>query len=115
MNSPWKEGPARVLINADGEAIPPYSPRNFPQHNGPAGARYRPGDGGWDDDCDLILIRDDGWTLAAPADLAQAAREMYPKEWVAVWFKGADGPVDLINDCGDFCEAQDCPLTKGAP
>lgn len=32
----------------------------------------------------IIFVRDDGWLLAAPAGLEEAARRMWPKEWIAV-------------------------------
>lgn len=34
---------------------------------------------------DLIFVRDDGWTLGAPKDLARAAWDTWPEAWVGVW------------------------------
>jgi hypothetical protein len=33
---------------------------------------------------ETVFIRDDGWTLAAPADLEAAARKQWPGQWIAV-------------------------------
>ncbi len=52
--------PTRLLINSEGEA-----------------RRPRPGDH-WD----IVLVRDDGWSLAAPAHLARAAYKLWQGYWV---------------------------------
>lgn len=57
-------GPTRVVINADGEAVP------WPRaHQKGIFA-------------DIIFIRRDGWSLGAPAHLEEIAYRMWRDEWV---------------------------------
>lgn len=76
-------GPTRVLIDAY-EAVPP--------------ARAKLDHGV---EPDVILIRDDGWSLGAPEHLYDAAFRMWQEGWVAVLYKPFDciypkpGPVSL--------------------
>lgn len=56
--------PSRVLISEEGEAVSPY--RTSEQ-------------------LDVIFVRDDGWSLGAPAVLEHAARSLWAGRWVAVW------------------------------
>ncbi len=44
-----------------------------------AASRPRPGDT-WD----VVFVRNDGWSLAAPAHLRDAARKLWEREWVEV-------------------------------
>lgn len=61
-----EEGPARVLINAEGEGL------------GAARAREKHGI-----KPDIIFIRRDGWTLGAPDWLEAEAFRQWPDQWVA--------------------------------
>ena len=38
---------------------------------------------GWSG-CACVLVRADGWCLGCPRSLYDAARELWPREWVAV-------------------------------
>lgn len=67
-------GPERVLIN-EHETMPPKTAK---RERG-----IEP---------DVILIRDDGWTLGAPEHLQGAAFKMWQKEWVAVLYR----PFDFV-------------------
>lgn len=58
-------GPSRVVINADGEAVP--SRRAHEEHG------INP---------DIILIRKDGWSLGAPQHLAAVAFGTWADCWI---------------------------------
>lgn len=58
--------PTRVLINVEGEAVTPE--RAILQ-----GVSW-----------DVIFIRNDGWSLGASNEFAQAANDLWPEEWVAL-------------------------------
>lgn len=60
-------GPDRVVINSEGDGIPPK--RAWAQHG------ITP---------DVIFIRDDGWTLGAPAYLEDVAERLWRDQWVGV-------------------------------
>ncbi len=62
-------GPARIVVNASGEALP----FNRAVERGLIGL------GG----IYLILIRNDGWTLGAPRALAPVAYRLWPEAWIA--------------------------------
>lgn len=57
-------GPARVVVDRSGRAVPP----DQASERGIA----------WD----VIFVRRDGWTLGAPARLAKVAFRMWEGEWV---------------------------------
>jgi hypothetical protein len=61
-----KFGPSRVLINKDGEALPPSRAKE-------RGHTYS-----------VVFVRDDGWSLGAPKNLEAVAQSMYPEEWIGV-------------------------------
>lgn len=58
-------GPARVMINAEGEAV--------------ASARAREQFGV---DPDVIFIRDDGWSLGAPKQFETVAFKLWEGSWI---------------------------------
>ena len=64
-------GPHRILIDAHGTA---ESPKQIESRE-----RYV-----WQSRCHCVLIRDDGWSLGCPRYLYDAARELWPREWIAV-------------------------------
>jgi hypothetical protein len=66
-----KEGPARVVINADGEAVPPKRAKSMGivPH--------------------IILIRGDGWSLGAPEHFAAVAKSLWADEWVGFLKRGS--------------------------
>lgn len=64
-------GPASVLVNADGESV------KWREAHG-RGLRVN-----------VFLIRQDGWTLGAAWDLAEAARLLWAEDWIA-FFTSAD-------------------------
>jgi len=59
-----KHGPNRVLVTADGLAVP--WKRAVNEHNIVS---------------DIIFIRRDGWTLGAPESLENVAYQMWSDEW----------------------------------
>lgn len=61
-----RRGPDRVVINSGGEAVPPRRARE--EHG---------------IDPTVIFIRDDGWSLGAPADFEQVAHKLWANEWIA--------------------------------
>ena len=61
------KGPDRVVIDREGEALPPERAKR--DHN------VVP---------DVVFLRDDGWTLGAPRSLADVARSMWAGDWVGV-------------------------------
>lgn len=60
-------GPTRVIINAEGEAVPPARARQM--------GLKQP---------EIILIRDDGWSIGASLDLWKVAERLWPESWVAI-------------------------------
>ncbi len=58
-------GPSRVVINSDGEATSSIRAREA--------LRVEP---------DIIFIRDDGWSLAAPRSFEAVAYNMWKGEWI---------------------------------
>jgi hypothetical protein len=58
--------PTRVVINTEGEAVPPERAEE-------TGIIW-----------DVIYIRNDGWSLGASKELSTVAYNLWPKEWVAV-------------------------------
>ncbi len=62
-------GPTRVVINAEGEAVPPQRARYILQTRGRA-------------PFDIVFVRDDGWSLGALEEFKEVAYNMWPKEWV---------------------------------
>jgi hypothetical protein len=61
----FTHGPDRVLINKSGAAVRPKEA-----------------------ECDVIFIRNDGWSLGAPARLVEDAYKLWQNEWVAFITKG---------------------------
>lgn len=71
-----RSGPDRVVINREGEAVPPFrARRDYNIHP------------------DIIFARDDGWTLAAPDSLKDVAEAMWKKEWIGVFLRGSWKPI----------------------
>jgi len=75
-------GPTRVVVSGDGEAKPPLKAKR-------------------EDDIepDIIFIRDDGWSLGAPAVFKEVADGMCAGDWVCVIYKPfprMDGQERLI-------------------
>jgi len=60
-------GPTRIVVGEDGHALPP----------GAAFAQYSIA-------CDVVFVRNDGWSLGAPEYLESVARGMWPREWVGM-------------------------------
>jgi hypothetical protein len=66
-------GPDRVVINASGEAVPPFrARRNY---------GIKP---------TIVFVRDDGWMLAAPDALHDVAEGMWLDKWIAVFIRGSE-------------------------
>ena len=61
-----KHGPTRVLINEEGEAVPPARAMDIP------GMKK----------ISVVFIRDDGWSLGAPEHLRHVAEEMWQDQWI---------------------------------
>jgi hypothetical protein len=66
-----KEGPTRVVINAEGEAVPPKRAKSM---------GIVP---------DVILIRNDGWSLGAPPQFAAVAESLWADSWVGFIKRGS--------------------------
>ena len=66
-----EHGPTRVVINADGEAVPPKRAKSM---------GIVP---------DVILIRDDGWSLGAPPQFAAVAQSLWADKWVGFLKRGS--------------------------
>lgn len=62
-----REGPSRVLIDAEGLAVSSERARRD--------YGVKP---------DVIFIRNDGWSLGAPASLEVAASQLWPDAWVGI-------------------------------
>ena len=62
-----KEGPSRVLISEQGDAVPMGSPFDT-QGCVP----------------EVIFIRDDGWSLGVPESLTHVAKKMWGSHWMGV-------------------------------
>lgn len=60
-----REGPTRVLINRQGDAVTPARARECGVH------------------VDVVFVRDDGWTLGCPLNLEATAYAFGRTEWVA--------------------------------
>ncbi len=77
--------PRRVLINCDGEAL---SPRRAEREHGIVS--------------DCVFVRNDGWTLGAPASLKDVARNLWAGDWREVWTRESNGKWTrmLINSGG---------------
>lgn len=71
-------GPNRVLVGAEGETAS-YRDAIMTLHIKPV----------------VVLVRDDGWTLGAPADLEDVARKMWETRWVGVIRKDINGTYRL--------------------
>jgi hypothetical protein len=67
------EGPTRIVINSDGEAVPPNKD-NIKL-------------------IEVVFVRKDGWSLGAPFHLIEVARKMWDDEWVGVLMAGYNNPV----------------------
>lgn len=65
--------PSRIIINDQGEARP-LRKEDIQQ-------------------VEVVFVRKDGWSLAAPDHLIEVARKMWDDEWVAVLIKGEPAPV----------------------
>jgi hypothetical protein len=63
-------GPERVLTNAEGSAVPL---RQALENN------IKP---------DVILVRNDGWSIGAKAELERPATNLYLDDWIAVMRRG---------------------------
>ena len=61
------QGPTRVVVSPEGEAVPPGRARDE------FGATP-----------EVIFIRKDGWSLGAPKSLARVAEGMWADEWLGV-------------------------------
>lgn len=71
---------SRVLVNADGTAISESRAAGlFPKLK-----------------IAIIFIRSDGWTLAAPLNLADAAYKLWDLEWVQFWEDGKVYPIEEL-------------------
>lgn len=62
-----EHGPARVVINADGEAVSSVRAR---EQRGVIPV--------------IVFIRKDGWSLGAPEHLAHVAERMWREDWIGV-------------------------------
>jgi hypothetical protein len=71
-------GPTRVVINDRGMATDPR--RALRDHN------ITP---------DVVLIRQDGWSLGAPHQFRELALQMWADQWVAIWEQTEDEPTFL--------------------
>ena len=78
VNGLRRTGPFRVMID-EHEAVP--SARAEREHG------IRP---------DVVFIRDDGWSLGAPAHLESAARALWEGSWVAVVRDWPNGPTEPV-------------------
>lgn len=70
-------GPDRVLYSKNGEATSPKI----------AAKRYRITP-------DVVFIRNDGWTLGAPAYFEDVARTLWANDWIA-WLRANDKHLTL--------------------
>ena len=61
------KGPVRVLLDMHGRA---ESPRCLGE--------------AWTHRCHCVLVRDDGWSLGCSRDLYEAAKQLWPRQWLAV-------------------------------
>ena len=68
-------GPHRVMVNAEGEAVPPK--RAKLEHG------IVPS---------IVFIRGDGWTLGAPEHFAREAEALYPDQWIGFMKKPSRTP-----------------------
>ena len=85
-----KFGPTRVLIDKEGTADPAWRARQE-HHIIP----------------DIVFVRDDGWTLGAPAYLEDEARELWKDDWVKeIRLLYRNRPSGYIPTADDWDEAQ---------
>lgn len=71
-----ENGPTRVVINARGMAVDP--------HRALRDYAIKP---------DVVLIRNDGWSLGAPHQFREVALRMWADQWVAIWDTSEDVPT----------------------
>lgn len=74
-----RRGPDRVLIGADGTAVPPRRAR---EEYGIVP--------------DVVFVRNDGWSLGAPIELRVAAYGLWEDEWITVIYLKGEGECDGI-------------------
>lgn len=67
MHPLLQSGPRRVVINQEGNAVPPV---RCPEHLRPQ----------------VVFVRNDGWTLGATRRLALTAWRLWSAEWVKIVF-----------------------------
>jgi hypothetical protein len=86
-----REGPNRVVINAEGEGV---SPRRALEEFG-----VTP---------DITYIRNDGWSLGAPAAFARIAESMWQKEWIGMLLRTSSTALPYVpsRSLCDFCGAK---------
>lgn len=73
MNEVEFKRPVRVLVTAEGCALPPRM----------AKSRYKV-------EPVIVFFREDGWSLGADKDLEAAAYALWPQKWIAYQRKGKD-------------------------
>jgi hypothetical protein len=66
--------PTRIVINRFGEAV------------GPKRTDIEP---------DIIFIRNDGWSLGAPKELARVAFDTWSESWTHVWIKDQERTITI--------------------
>ena len=72
-------GPTRVVINEKGEATSyPIALRDYQTNY------------------DVVFIRDDGWTLGAPAHLEEVAERLWKDKWVGVIRRRAKSELFVV-------------------
>ena len=70
----FRRGPDRVLIGADGTAVPPRRAREE-----------------YDIVPDVVFVRNDGWSLGAPIEMRFVAHELWKEGWITViYLKGEE-------------------------
>lgn len=58
---------------------------------------------------DTVFKREDGWTLAAPADLVRVAFNLWPTEWRYFW-SADDGKIRRIDEFSpEYLQGQKSP------
>lgn len=66
-----KIGPSRVVINSEGDSVPPKKAKS---------RGVVP---------DVIFIRDDGWSLGAPPQFAAVAKSLWDDKWAGFIKRGS--------------------------
>jgi hypothetical protein len=61
------KGPIRILMDVHGRTVP-----------------SRELGSGWIVRCHCVLVRSDGWSLGCTRELYEAAKQMFPRDWVAL-------------------------------